>query len=257
MEVPLDQVVHADCLEALRAWPPAVFDLAYLDPPFNTGRTVRGPGGGPSYPDRWTSVVAYLSFLRPRLAAVRRSLKPHGSILLHCDWRTSHHLRLELDSLFGPRRFVNHLVWVYGLGGSSPRRFARKHDDILFYTRGEGYFFDPPLVPATSQRLKGRLKKATDVIEIPSINNMAAERVGYPTQKPLKLLEVLVRACCPPGGVVADPFCGSGTTLVAARGAGRRFVGIDVSAAAVNLTRSRLAAQNPPRRITSRLCGNG
>ena len=167
-------------------------------------------------------------------------LAPEGSVLLHCDWRSCHHLRVLLDEVFGAERFVNHLIWVYGLGGSSPRRFARKHDDILFYAAGPGYYFDPPMVPATSVRMKGRLKKATDVIDIPAINNMAAERVGYPTQKPLALLELLVESCCAPGGVVLDAFCGSGTALVAARRRGRRYVGIDVNPDAVRISQDRL-----------------
>jgi DNA modification methylase len=145
-----------------------------------------------------------------------------------------------LDEQFGIDGFVNHLIWTYGLGGSSPRRFARKHDDILFYAKGEDYFFDPPRVPATSNRMKGQMKKATDVIDIPTINNMAAERVGYPTQKPLALLELLVGACCPEGGVVLDPFCGSGTTLVAARKLGRDAIGIDINADAVAIAGGRL-----------------
>ena len=160
--VPLNRVVEADCLEALRRLPDGVADLAYLDPPFNTGKTQATAIA--TYPDHWSTTEAYLAFLRPRLEAVRRALKPHGAILLHCDWRTSHHLRLLLDGLFGGSNFVNHLIWVYGLGGSSPRRFARKHDDILYYAKGDDYFFDPPMVAATSQRMKGRLKKASDVI---------------------------------------------------------------------------------------------
>ncbi len=238
---PLGQAVCGDCLEVLSAWPEHLADLVYLDPPFNTGRTHRGrAASGAAYPDSWPSIGAYLEFLRPRTEAVYRVLKPRGSILLHCDWRTCHHLRLLLDELLGPRNFVNHLIWSYGLGGSSPRRFARKHDDILFYAKAEGYFFDPPRVPATSNRMKGKLKKARDVLEIPAINNMAAERVGYPTQKPLALLTLLLNACCPPGGVVLDPFCGSGTTLVAAMRSRRSFVGIDRSPEAVAICRSRL-----------------
>lgn len=240
---PLDRVLLGDCLEVLAAAPAGFADLVYLDPPFNTGRAKRAPGGrGPAaFADAWPDMDSYLEFMRPRLRAARRALRPAGSMLLHCDWRACHHLRLVLDELFGAGGFVNHLVWSYGLGGSSPRRFARKHDDILFYAAGPKYYFKPPLVPATSNRLRGRLKKSTDVLDIPAINNMAAERVGYPTQKPLALLELLVGACCPNGGVVVDPFCGSGTTLVAARRGGRRYLGIDTSGAAVKLAESRLA----------------
>jgi DNA modification methylase len=232
------QIIEGDCLDALDAQPAGFADLAYLDPPFNTGRTLLADNG--AYCDRFVDVGSYLAFLRPRIEAVYRALQPDGAILLHCDWRTCHHLRLMLDDVFGVDGFVNHLIWRYGLGGSSRRRFARKHDDILFYARSDRYFFDPPLVPATSNRLKGRLKKATDVIDIPTINNMASERVGYPTQKPLALLELLIGACCPPGGLVLDPFCGSGTTLVAAIRTGRHCLGIDTNGDAIAISHRRI-----------------
>ncbi|MCP3906075.1 MAG: site-specific DNA-methyltransferase [Planctomycetes bacterium] len=235
---PAIEIDHGDCLDVLRGRAGGFADLAYLDPPFNTGRRHRAARG--DYEDCWPDMGAYLEFLRARVEAVHRALKPDGSILLHCDWRACHHIRLMLDEVFGAERFVNHLVWSYGLGGSSPRRFARKHDDILFYARGAAYYFEPPRVPATSARMRGQTKKATDVIDIPTINNMAAERVGYPTQKPLALLELLVRACCPPGGVVLDPFCGSGTTLAATATLDRGALGIDVRSEAVEIARARI-----------------
>lgn len=229
----------ADWLDAARSLPPASVDLVYADPPFNTGMTKRGASG--SYEDRWETIGSYVAWLRERMEATLPALKPTGSVLLHVDWRVSHHARLLLDELMGPESFVNHLIWSYGLGGSSARRFARKHDDILFYgTDPEGYYFEAPRVPATSARMAGMSKKSTDVLAIPSINNMARERVGYPTQKPLALLDVLVRACCPAGGVVLDPCCGSGTTLVAAVRAGRVALGGDVSGEAVKLSAARL-----------------
>lgn len=243
----LDTVHQCDNLDLLRRMDAGSVDLIYIDPPFNTGHEQRGTtrsdeeGAEPSrYPDAWPTMADYLDFMRPRLVDMHRVLRPTGSILLHCDWRTSHHLRLLLDAIFGSERFVNHLIWSYGLGGSSPRRFARKHDDILFYGRSEAYWFDPPRVPATSARMRGQTKKATDVLDIPSINNMATERTGYPTQKPLALLELLIEACCPPGGVVADFFCGSGTTLVAAKCLQRNWIGCDVSSEAVQIARQRL-----------------
>lgn len=238
--VAIDRVVQGDCLDVLRAWPAEVFHLAYLDPPFNTGKAQQARGG--AFADRWPTMEAYLEFMQLRVRETLRVLKPNGVILLHCDWRTCHHFRLMLDEMLGAERFVNHLIWQYGLGGSSPRRFARKHDDILFYAKGEDYYFDPPQVPATSRRMQGQSKKATDVLDIPSLNNMSAERTGYPTQKPLALLEVLVRACSPEDGAVLDPFCGSGTTLVAAQRAGRRFAGVDASAEAVAITTARIPA---------------
>jgi DNA modification methylase len=239
-----NQIIQGDCLTALRGLPAGCADLVYMDPPFNTGRQHEQRNG--SFDDRFRSAGAYLEWLRPRIEESLRVLRHNGSILVHCDWRMCHHLRLLLDELLDPQRLVNHLVWRYGLGGSSPRAFARKHDDILYYAKSDGYWFEAPKVPATSARMQGRQKKATDVIDIPSINNMARERCGYPTQKPVALLEVLIRACCPPGGLVIDPFCGSGTTCIAALRHGRRFVGIDLNRDAVMIAGQRLATERAP-----------
>lgn len=241
-----------DWLDLAPALPRASIDLLYADPPFNTRTTRRTPpraarikGRAPtpaSYRDSWPTPSDYTAWLRERLAATLPAFKPSASILLHVDYRVCHHVRLLLDDLLGPDRFVNHLIWSYGLGGSSPRAFARKHDDILFYCLDPRlYWFNPPRVPATSNRLRGSLKKATDVLDIPSINNMARERTGYPTQKPLALLDLLVTSCCPPGGTVLDPCCGSGTTLEAALRHDRSALGFDLSRDAVALARRRLA----------------
>ncbi len=237
---PSAELCHGDWLEAVQTLEAGTVDLVYVDPPFNTGKAQTGRAG--RYEDRWASTGAFVDWLGERLSVTVPLLKETGSILLHLDQRTSHLARCVLDDLLGADRFVNHLIWRYGLGGSSPRRFARKHDDILFYcVDPERYWFEPPMVPATSQRLKGQMKKATDVLDVPAINNMAGERVGYPTQKPLSLLDLLVRACCPPGGVVLDPCCGSGTTLVAGFEAGRRVMGVDQNSQAITVAGDRLA----------------
>jgi DNA modification methylase len=239
-----------DWLELAANLAPSTVDLLYVDPPFNTGVTQRSPVRGESqsrrtddaYADSWPSTASYVDFVRERMRATLPALKPTANILLHCDWRASHYLRVMLDELLGEDHFVNHLIWSYGLGGSSPRTFARKHDDILFYcVDPKQYFFEPPMVPATSQRLKGQLKKATDVIDIPTLNNMAAERTGYPTQKPLALLTMLVQACSPKEGVVLDPCSGSGTTAVAALTSGRHAIAGDRSPKAIELIRQRIA----------------
>ncbi len=245
-------VLHGDWLALAPDLPAASIDLLYADPPFNTGATKRTPPGaakraGPaaddaSYEDSWPDTASYIAWLAARLRATLPAMKPSASVLIHCDWRTCHHVRLLLDELLGADHFVNHLIWTYGLGGSSPRRFARKHDDILFYAiNPETYWFEAPRINATSNRMMGQTKKATDVLDVPSLNNMAKERTGYPTQKPLALLDLLIGACCPPGGVVLDPCCGSGTTLVAAAALGRSAIGFDRSAAAVKLSRHRLS----------------
>lgn len=251
-------VQQGDWLDLARGLPAHSIDLLYTDPPFNTGRTHATPPNAhrrndrgripTAFHDRWPDMTAYISWLRVRLEATLPAMKPTANVLVHGDQRASHHIRLMLDDLLGADRFVNHLIWHYGLGGSSPRSFARKHDDILYYClEPSRYYFEAPRVPATSNRLRGHTKKATDVLNIPSLNNMASERTGYPTQKPLALLELLIGAMCPPGGRVLDPTCGSGTTLVAAARLGRKAVGFDVNPVAVRTAHRRLAAETSAR----------
>lgn len=239
------KLVLGDCTTEMASIESGSIDLVYADPPFATNQVQRGRSAVQAYDDRWSGIPEYLDFMTTRIEDMHRVLAEDGAILLHCDWRASHHLRLVLDRVFGPERFVNHLIWKYGLGGSSPTRFARKHDDILYFARGDDRWFDPPMVLATSRKMAGEMKKATDVLDVPAINNMAAERTGWPTQKPLALLRLLVNACVRPGGVVLDPFCGSGTTLVAAVASGRRAIGIDRDPTAIEIARERLEATMP------------
>jgi len=188
-----------------------------------------------------SDMMSYIVMMAPRLIEMKRVLKPTGSIYLHCDMSASHYLKVLMDAVFGVENFLNNVVWLYGLGGSSKRYWPRKHDDLLWYSRSpDQHFFEAAQVPATSQRLKGKMKKAPDYWDIPSINNMAKERMGYPTQKPLELLERIISSSCPEGGVVLDPFCGCGTAVVAAQKLGRSWIGIDISFLAVELMRERI-----------------
>ncbi|MCS1409492.1 MAG: DNA adenine methyltransferase YhdJ [Verrucomicrobia subdivision 3 bacterium] len=186
-----------------------------------------------------TDAMSYLSYMAERLAALRRILKPTGSLYLHCDPTMSHSLKLLLDGVFGKDNFRNEIVWSYGLGGSSKRMFSKKHDILLFYSKGSRWTFNKPLVPATSNMLKGQMKGAASVWDIPTINNMAKERVGYPTQKPLALLERIIKASSNAGDIVLDPFCGCGTAVAAAQKLGRKWIGIDISSFAVEQVMAR------------------
>src|SRR5688572_10662543 len=114
----MDAVRTGDCLTVLAEFESGTIDLAYLDPPFNTGRTMNAVNG--SYGDSWDGVHHYVRFMRPRVEQIHRTLKSNVSILLHCDWRTCHHFWIMLEEIFGRENFVNHLIWLYGLGGSSP-----------------------------------------------------------------------------------------------------------------------------------------
>ena len=269
-----------DNLPILRALPSESIHLIATDPPFNTGREIRTdsdrPAANAQFKDKWSwerdvdpewpahlaeacptalsvietsratygdNMATFLCFMAIRLIEMRRILKDDGSIYVHCDPTSSHYLKQLMDAIFGVANFRNEIIWTYGLGGSSPKRFSRKHDVILFYTKSERYTFNKPQTPATSQKLKGRMKGATDVWNIPSLNNMAKERTGYPTQKPVALYERIIEASSNPGDVVLDPFCGSGTTLVAAERLGRGWIGIDSNASAVETATGRLGAE--------------
>jgi site-specific DNA-methyltransferase (adenine-specific) len=266
-------VVEADNLEALAAVPDGVVDLAYADPPFATGgarrltsirtgvgeRTRRGFAGR-EY--RWDVVSdlawdddlpldLHLEALRARVREIRRVLAPHGSLYLHVDWRTVHHVRLMLDEVFGPGRFLNEIVWAYDYGGRSRDRWPRKHDTILWYARGDTWRFDrdaidriPYLAPGlVGPEKAARGKLPTDVWWMTIVPPASAERTGYPTQKPVRLLERIVAASSRPGDLVLDPFAGSGTTGVAAARLGRRWLLVDRNPVAVGIARARLAAE--------------
>lgn len=186
------------------------------------------------------NMLAYLSMMAPRLMELRRVLKPTRSIYLHCDPTASHYLKLLMDAVFGQTNFRNEIVWHYGLGGSSPKQWSSKHDTIFMYSRSKNMYFTPLMVPATSQRMKGMEKKMDDVWDIPTINNMAKERLGYPTQKPEALLERIIRASSNESDVVLDPFCGCGTTIAVAERLNRRWIGIDITHLAIGLIKYRL-----------------
>ena len=198
--------------------------------------------------------MAYLVFLAPRLAELQRALKPSGSLYVHCDVRMSHYLRLLLDGALGRENFRNEIVWGYRTGGAGKRQFSRKHDVILFYSASKTYIFHPQYERVRYAKPFFDAKRddhgyyadvlLRDVWEIPAVINVSKDRTGYPTQKPLALLERVVRASTNEGDCVLDPFCGSGTTLVAAQQLGRSFIGMDMNADAIRIAGGRLAASS-------------
>ncbi len=223
-------------------------DLIYIDPPFFSGRQYNVMWGDAnemrSFNDIWEDgMPGYLIWLNARLYEMKRLLKSTGSIYVHCDWHASHYIKVEMDKIFGYENFKNEIVWQYGLGGSSPRLYSKKHDVLLFYTKSSEYYFDKPQEPATSARMRGQMKGISDVWNVPTINNMARERIGYPTQKPEVLLERIINASSKESDVVADFFLGGGTTGAVAQRLGRRFIGCDQSRVAVAVTAERLKQQ--------------
>ncbi|MEV8337420.1 site-specific DNA-methyltransferase [Leucobacter sp. NPDC077196] len=267
-----------DNLPILRSLPTAAFAVAYLDPPFNTGRSrqaerVRGTrvdgsvgsvagdrlgfrGQGYrvtremtlSYDDRFGD---YWDFLEPRLEQVWRLLSPDGLLYLHLDYREVHYAKVLLDALFGPECFINEIIWAYDYGARSKRRWPAKHDNILVYAKHpDWYHFDseavdrePYMAPGLVTPEKAALGKLpTDTWWHTIVSPTGAERTGYPTQKPVGILRRIIQASTRPGDWVLDPFAGSGTMGAAAEQLGRRYLLIDENAAAIEVMRERLGA---------------
>ncbi len=243
-----NRLIWGDNLHVMRQLRSNSVDLIYIDPPFFSGRQYNVMWGDAnemrSFNDIWEDgMPGYLIWLNARLYEMKRLLKPTGSIYVHCDWHASHYIKVEMDKIFGYESFRNEVIWHYGLGGSSPRLYSKKHDALFFYTKSQTYYFDKPQEHATSVRMRGQLKGASDVWDIPTINNMAKERIGYPTQKPEALLERIIGASSNEGDVVADFFLGGGTAAAVAQRLGRRFIGCDQSRVAVAVTAERLKQQ--------------
>lgn len=263
-------IVHGDNLAATAELPDAAFRLVYLDPPFNTGRaqarqsirTVRSPNGDrvgfqgatyetvklalSSYDDRFAD---YWAFLEPRLAEAWRLLDDRGTLYLHLDYREVHYAKVALDALFGRDCFLNEIVWAYDYGGRPKDRWPAKHDNILWYAVDpDRYVFrrdDVDRVPYMAPRLvtpekAARGKVPTDVWWQTIVPTSSRERTGYPTQKPLKLLERIVRVHSDPGDLVVDFFAGSGTTGEAAARHGRRALLVDCNPEALRVMERRL-----------------
>ena len=198
---------------------------------------------------------AFMCFMAVRLLEMRRLLKPTGSIFLHCDPTASHYLKAVMDAIFGWKNFRNEIVWYYTNASRGKKQFAKSHDLLFWYSRSERYCFnrEDVLVPFASGMTEWRYTKGgqagkpmpkgktpDDVITMPSLNAMAKERTGYPTQKPLALYEQILKAASNTGGIVLDPFAGCATTCVAAEKLNRAWTGIDIWDKAHDVTVSRL-----------------
>ncbi len=202
----------------------------------------------------------YLAYMAIRLMECHRILKETGSLYLHCDPTMSHYLKLLLDCIFGEKNFRNEIIWHYETGGIPVKDFARKHDCIYRYSKSNHYIFNPKSVlekrsdevlrriaagNESATRSKGKYRHPSDIFKIPSINAMAKERVGYPTQKPLELLERIIKASSNKDDIILDPFCGCATTCIASERLERKWIGIDISQKAFDLVRQRLEKEVP------------
>ena len=203
-----------------------------------------------------SDMMAYLVMMAPRLTEMRRVMKPTASIYLHCDPTASHYLKLLMDAIFGADNFVNEVVWSYRSGGGSKRHFGRKHDTLLFYGKKDSqrvFYPDAVRVKYSAVIAKSRSemfnpegKVSPDVWDISRPPNHSKEWLGYPTQKPLALLEQVLKASSEEGDVVLDPFCGCGTAVDAAQLLKRQWIGIDITYIAVDLIRNRLVGRYGP-----------
>jgi site-specific DNA-methyltransferase (adenine-specific) len=227
-----------DNLELMKQMEDESVDLIYCDILYGTGKNFK------DYQDLKPQRDIIEEFYIPRIKETHRILKGTGSIYLQMDWRISHWIRCILDDIFEHKNFRNEIIWKYGLGGGGNKEFAKKHDNILFYTKSKDYTFNLQYEPATSNMMKGKMKKMTDVWDVPTLNNMAKERVGYDTQKPKELISRIIKASSNEGDIVADFFCGSGTTLVVAKELGRQYIGCDINPKAIEITNNRLLEIN-------------
>lgn len=281
-------LIHGDCLTGLKEIEEESADLVYLDPPFFTRKRqslkTRDNSKEYSFEDTWESIEEYVRYMEKRLEECRRILKSSGSVFLHCDRSASHHLRVALDDVFGDRNFRSEIVWAYRRWSNAKKGLLNRHQVIHFYSKTPDFKFNPvyeSYSPTTNidqifqKRTRNKHGRTTykktddgnfeltegkkgvplsDVWEIPYLNPKARERAGYPSQKPVVLLERIIKLVTDEGDTVVDPFCGSGTTLVAAKLLNRKFAGIDISEDAIELTRRRL--ENPVK-SESKLPENG
>ncbi|TAK12596.1 MAG: site-specific DNA-methyltransferase [Anaerolineae bacterium] len=263
-------VVRGDNLPILKSLADGQFDLIYIDPPFNTGkkqsrtalRTTRDENGDrigfqgrryltkkgttQAFDDRFND---YLGFLEPRLAEAKRLLSWQGTLYLHVDYREAHYCKILLDGIFGRENFLNEIIWAYDYGGRSKRKWPAKHDTILVYvTDPATHIFnyeDIERIPYMAPGLVGEAKAArgkvpTDTWWHTIVSPTGKEKTGYPTQKPLGVLNRIVQASSNPDSRVLDFFAGSGTTGVAAANLGRKFFLVDSSPDALQIMKSRL-----------------
>ncbi|MES2642652.1 MAG: DNA methyltransferase [Myxococcota bacterium] len=264
------EILRGDNLDVLPALPDASFHLIYIDPPFNTGhkqartrlKTVRDPEGDRTgyHGERYRTLKIgqqsfgdsfddYLGFLEPRLVEARRLLTPTGSLFLHLDYREVHYAKVLLDQLFGRASFINEIIWSYDYGARATRKWSSKHDNILWYAKDpKRYTYrydDIDRIPYMAPDLVGPKKAArgktpTDCWWNTIVSPGGKERTGYPTQKPLAILNRIVRVHSNPGDRLLDFFAGSGTLGEAAALAGRDAVLVDSSEDAVVVMRKRL-----------------
>lgn len=270
----MEKVLLGDCLELLKEFENDSIDLIYLDPPFftNTIQKLKTRDGSKefSYKDIWKSTEEYAEFLYYRFIELKRALKDTGTIFVHCNKKSTHIVKTLLDDVFGLEQFQSEIIWYYKRWSNSRKGLLPSHQTIYFYSKTKDFKFktlynnysettnvdqilqkrvrdnNGKTIYARDEKgntINSDIKKGVplnDVWEIPYLNPKAKERVGYPTQKPILLLERIIEIASDEGDTILDPFCGSGTTLVAGKLKKRKVIGMDISEDAIKLTNSRL-----------------
>lgn len=258
-----------DNLIKLRNLPDQSIDVVYIDPPFNSNKHYELFWGDNeekiAFDDRFGDPLEYIEWIRPRLTEIIRVLKQTGSCFLHCDWHIGHYIKVLLDQILGYANFRNEIVWCYNRPGNSRmKNFTRSHDTIFYYakTKKTPFYADPVRLPYsdaskaregyTKQGISGDFKekicKLNPIgkfppdwwVDIPPLRPNAKERVGYPTQKPVSLIERMLLCSSKEEDIILDAFCGCGTTLIAAQQLKRRWIGIDLSPTACRVMANRL-----------------
>jgi len=251
----------------------AAIDLIYIDPPFFSGSNYsisisEGDNTYDSiaYHDYWNKDIdSYLQMLFDRISIFKKLLSKKGLIFIHLDWHASHYVKILLDEIFGKNRFINEIVWYYYNKYSAGKKsLPRAHDNILVYSKSSNFTFNEQRIPRKKpiKQLKREMvngvlknakdadghviyrtvtdKKLDDVWKIPCLQPASKEWTGFPTQKHHDLLERIIKIGSNEGDLVADFFCGSGTTLAVADKLNRRWIGCDTSEFSIYLTRRRI-----------------
>lgn len=279
-----NSIYLTDCLFGLKKIADDSIDMVYLDPPFFTQTTQRltdKNGNEYSFDDTWDSIEEYIHYLEERIIEIKRIMKETGNLFVHCDRTAAHYIRVMLDRVFGIDNFRSEIIWSYRRWSNSKKGLLDSHQNIYYYSKSSEYKFnkiysDYSVTTNIDQILQERARNEhgktvyktdsngqvmfsnekkgvplSDVWEIPFLNPKAKERTGYPTQKPLELLERIIEISTNEGDVILDPFCGSGTTLVAAKRLRRDYIGFDINSSAIKVTNARL--ENPIKSSSSLL----
>lgn len=248
MEV--NKVYCMDNLELMEQMDDNSVDLIYSDILYNTGKKFR------DFDDKLGTTAEAIEWYKPRVIEMKRILKDTGNIYLHMDFRLSHYMKILLDEVFGEKYFINEIIWAYRTGGVSKRYFQRKHDSILRYVKTDKYTHNPQFERSYMSHkygFKGLIEHydeekdmwyrdvhMRDVWEMDIVRGNVNEKVDYNTQKPMELLKRIIQSSSNEGDIVADFFCGSGTTGVVAKELGRNYIMCDVSPKAVEISGMRL-----------------